>query len=61
MRFIVIIDLLGTILLPATLVYLIYLIVMVATHKASVPVISLVMIGAVYGLQVSLGLFASSL
>lgn len=52
MRFIVIIDLLGTILLPATMVYLIYLIVTVATHKASVPIISLVMIGAVYGLQV---------
>lgn len=54
MRFIVIIDLLGTILLPATMVYLIYLIVTVATHKASVPIISLVMIGAVYGLQVSI-------
>lgn len=52
MRFIVIIDLLGTILLPATMVYLVYLIVTVATHKASVPILSLVMIGAVYGLQV---------
>jgi len=52
MRFIVLIDLLGTILLPATTVYLIYLIVTVSTGKASVPIISLVMIGAVYGLQV---------
>ena len=52
MRFIVLIDLLGTILLPATTIYLIYLIVVVATGSAAVPVISLILIGAVYGLQV---------
>ncbi|EST05335.1 DEK, C-terminal [Kalmanozyma brasiliensis GHG001] len=51
MRFIVFIDLLGTVILPATAVYLIYLIVTVATKQAAVPVISLVMLGAVYGLQ----------
>lgn len=52
MRFIVLIDLLGTILLPATTVYLVYLIVSVSTHTAAVPIISLIMIAAVYGLQV---------
>ncbi|PWN94368.1 chitin synthase 6 [Acaromyces ingoldii] len=51
MRFIVFIDLLGTILLPATTIYLVYLIVTVATHNAAIPYISLAMIAAVYGLQ----------
>ncbi|WRT63166.1 uncharacterized protein IL334_000069 [Kwoniella shivajii] len=51
MRWIVFLDLLGTIILPATCVYLVYLVVVVSTHKAAVPVISLAMIGAVYGLQ----------
>ena len=43
----------GTIMLPATTIYLVYLIVTVATRTAAIPIISLVMIGAVYGLQVS--------
>lgn len=38
--------------LPATAIYLVYLIVSVATHKAAVPTISLIMIAATYGLQV---------
>lgn len=51
MRFIVLIDLVGTIILPATAVYLIYLIVVVATGSAPIPYISLALIAAVYGLQ----------
>ena len=51
MRFIVFIDLLGTIILPATAVYLVYLIVTVAIGKSPLPIIALAMIGAVYGLQ----------
>lgn len=51
MRFIVFLDLLGTIILPATCVYLIYLIVTVATGHAPIPIISIAMIAAVYGLQ----------
>ncbi|KZV80788.1 glycosyltransferase family 2 protein [Exidia glandulosa HHB12029] len=51
MRFVVFLDLLGTIILPATTVYLIYLIVTVSTGKAPIPIISLAMIAAVYGLQ----------
>ncbi|GAA5901944.1 uncharacterized protein JCM6883_000446 [Sporobolomyces salmoneus] len=51
MRFVVFIDLLGTIILPATFVYLVYLIVTVATGSGQIPVIALIMIGAVYGLQ----------
>ncbi|WFD36645.1 chitin synthase [Malassezia cuniculi] len=51
MRFVVMIDLIGTVILPATAVYLVYLVVTVATGSAAVPVIALAMIGAVYGLQ----------
>lgn len=51
MRFIVFLDLLGTIILPATTVYLVYLIITVSTTSAPIPYISLAMIGAVYGLQ----------
>ncbi|GAA5897015.1 hypothetical protein JCM6882_007333 [Rhodosporidiobolus microsporus] len=51
MRFIVFVDLLGTIILPATFVYLIYLIVTVATGTGQIPTIALIMIAAVYGLQ----------
>ncbi|KAI0774709.1 chitin synthase [Trametes elegans] len=51
MRFFVFIDLLGTLILPSTVVYLVYLIVVVSTGKAPLPLISIVMIAAVYGLQ----------
>ncbi|KAG0664380.1 hypothetical protein C6P46_001425 [Rhodotorula mucilaginosa] len=51
MRFVVFIDLLGTIILPATFVYLVYLIVTVATGSGQIPMIAIIMIAAVYGLQ----------
>ena len=51
MRFVVFIDLFGTIILPATCGYLGYLIYRVATHTGQFPLISIVMIAAVYGLQ----------
>ncbi|KAI0317932.1 chitin synthase-domain-containing protein [Amylostereum chailletii] len=51
MRFFVFIDLLGTVILPSTVVYLVYLIVVVATHNAPFPTISIILIAAVYGLQ----------
>lgn len=51
MRFIVFIDLLGTIILPATVVYLLYLIIEVSTGAGQFPLISIIMIGATYGLQ----------
>ncbi|KAI0677685.1 chitin synthase [Trametes maxima] len=51
MRFFVFVDLLGTIILPSTVVYLVYLIVVVATGKAALPIISIVMLAIVYGLQ----------
>ncbi|GAA5973732.1 hypothetical protein JCM11641_005107 [Rhodosporidiobolus odoratus] len=51
MRFVVFIDLLGTIILPATFVYLLYLIITVATGSEGIPTIALYLIAAVYGLQ----------
>ncbi|KAJ0342067.1 hypothetical protein COL154_009472 [Colletotrichum chrysophilum] len=51
MRFIVFIDLFGTIILPATTVYLGYLIYTLATSTGQIPYISIIMIAAVYGLQ----------
>jgi chitin synthase len=51
MRFVVFIDLFGTLILPATCGYLAYLIYRVATHSGQFPLISIVMLAAVYGLQ----------
>ena len=51
MRFVVFIDLMGTLILPATCIYLGYLIYKVASHSGQFPLISLIMIACVYGLQ----------
>jgi chitin synthase len=51
MRFVVFIDLFGTIILPATCAYLGYLIYEVASRQGQFPIISIVMLAAVYGLQ----------
>ncbi|KAH8602128.1 chitin synthase-domain-containing protein [Bisporella sp. PMI_857] len=51
MRFVVFVDLAGTIILPATCGYLAYLIYNVASQNGQFPMISIIMIAAVYGLQ----------
>ena len=51
MRFVVFIDLVGTIILPATAVYLVYLIVTIVAGTGPLPIIAIAMIAAVYGLQ----------
>ncbi|ORY75768.1 chitin synthase-domain-containing protein [Protomyces lactucae-debilis] len=51
MRFVVIIDLFGTLILPATTAYLVYLIYSASSGKSAFPLIAIVMLGAVYGLQ----------
>ncbi|KAJ9636722.1 hypothetical protein H2199_007716 [Coniosporium tulheliwenetii] len=51
MRFVVFIDLFGTIILPATCAYLAYLIYMVSSGTGQFPLISIIMLAAVYGLQ----------
>jgi len=51
LRFIVIIDLFATLIMPATIGYLGYLIYL-AVMKHSFPIISLILLAAAYGLQV---------
>ena len=51
MRFVVLIDLTGTIILPASCIYLGWLIYRVASGTGQFPLISIVMLAAVYGLQ----------
>ncbi|KAI0165689.1 glycosyltransferase family 2 protein [Xylariaceae sp. FL1272] len=51
MRFVVFIDLFGTIILPATTVYLVYLIYVIASGTGPIPYISLAILAAVYGFQ----------
>ena len=51
MRFVVFIDLFGTLILPATCAYIGYLIYRLATHTGQLPIISVALIAGVYGLQ----------
>ncbi|KAJ2402152.1 hypothetical protein GGI23_000916 [Coemansia sp. RSA 2559] len=51
MRFVVFIDLLGTLTMPCTLFYLVYLVYLAVTKIADIGYISLILIGAIYGLQ----------
>ncbi|KAI5359037.1 Putative cytochrome b5-like heme/steroid binding domain, myosin head, motor domain, chitin synthase [Septoria linicola] len=51
MRFVVFIDLFGTVILPATCAYLVYLVYTVASGTGQFPLISIIMLAAVYGLQ----------
>nr|AZQ26801.1 putative chitin synthase 4 [Ganoderma lucidum]QDK64613.1 chitin synthase [Ganoderma lucidum] len=51
MRFIVMIDLLSTIIQPVTVAYIVYLIYLAAGAHSQIPTLSIVLIAAVYGLQ----------
>jgi len=51
MRFVVMIDLMSTMTQPINVAYIVYLVYLVAGHKEAIPIVSLVMIGAIYGLQ----------
>lgn len=51
MRFIVFIDLFGTLILPATVIYLGYLIYLVASRSGQFPLIAIIMLASIYGLQ----------
>ncbi|PVU92261.1 hypothetical protein BB560_006072 [Smittium megazygosporum] len=51
MRFIVFLDLFGTITMPTVLIYFAYLIFIAVTNLADVGIISIIIIAAVYGLQ----------
>ncbi|KAJ3254350.1 hypothetical protein HK103_007232 [Boothiomyces macroporosus] len=57
LRFVVFIDLLATFIQPASLIYIVYLVYMVASNSlTNVPLISLIMLGCVYGFQYLLGI-----
>jgi len=51
MRFIVFIDLFGTLILPATVIYLGYLIYLVSSGTGQFPLIAIIMLASIYGLQ----------
>ncbi|UPX10181.1 Chitin synthase [Ascochyta rabiei] len=51
MRFVVFIDLFGTLVLPSICAYLVYLIYLVASHTGQFPLISIIMLAGTYGLQ----------
>jgi len=51
MRFVVMVDLFGTIILPATCGYLVYLFYLIGTKQGQFPLFSIIMLAAVYGLQ----------
>jgi chitin synthase len=51
MRFVVFIDLFGTVVLPSVCIYLGYLIYLVASGTGQFPMISIIMLAGVYGLQ----------
>ncbi|KAG0168377.1 hypothetical protein DFQ28_004896 [Apophysomyces sp. BC1034] len=51
MRFVVLLDLIGTLTLPVTVVYLVYLIYVIASKTGPFPILALAMLAGVYGLQ----------
>ncbi|KAI0791459.1 glycosyltransferase family 2 protein [Irpex lacteus] len=51
MRFVVMVDLLSTIIQPVTVAYIIYLIYLTAGEGKAIPTLSIIMIAAVYGVQ----------
>jgi chitin synthase len=51
MRFIVMLDLISTILQPVVVIYIGYIIYLLASHSDIVPITSLLLLAAIYGLQ----------
>ncbi|KAL0079364.1 glycosyltransferase family 2 protein [Phycomyces blakesleeanus] len=51
MRFVVLIDLIGTLTLPVSVIYLVYLIYVIASKTGPLPVLALCMLAGIYGLQ----------
>ncbi|KAF5344589.1 hypothetical protein D9758_013900 [Tetrapyrgos nigripes] len=51
MRFVVMIDLVSTVTQPVTLAYIIYLIYSIVHNDSTIPVTSIIMLAAIYGLQ----------
>jgi chitin synthase len=51
MRFVVMIDLIGTLTLPSSVIYLVYLVYVVISKTGPIPLIALCMLAGIYGLQ----------
>ncbi|KAI7889478.1 chitin synthase [Mucor mucedo] len=51
MRFVVLIDLIGTLTLPVSVIYLVYLIYVIASKSGPIPILALCMLAGIYGLQ----------
>ena len=51
MRFVVMIDLLSTIIAPVTIGYLVYLVIVVTVEGGTIPLTSVILLAAIYGLQ----------
>lgn len=51
MRFVVLLDLMSTIVQPVTVAYIAYLIILIAIDSQVVPLMAFVLLGAIYGLQ----------
>lgn len=51
MRFVVLIDLVSTVVAPVTIGYLVYLFVVVAVEGGTIPMTSIVLLAAIYGFQ----------
>ncbi|KAK9368537.1 chitin synthase-domain-containing protein [Lipomyces kononenkoae] len=51
MRFMVVIDLVGTLMLPSVMVYFGYLLYLIISKNGPFPLISIIMLGCIYGLQ----------
>ncbi|KAG1474100.1 hypothetical protein G6F56_000557 [Rhizopus delemar] len=52
MRFVVLIDLIGTLTLPVSFCYLIYLVYVMAAHAGPFPTLAIGMLGGIYALQI---------
>lgn len=51
MRFVVFLDLLSTVVMPVTVVYIGYLIYLLVSKPDTVPITAIILLGAIYGLQ----------
>lgn len=52
LRFIVFLDLFSTVVQPAGMIYVVYLIYSLVTNRSTFPLLSIILIAAIYGLQV---------
>ena len=57
MRFIVLVDLISTLVAPVTVAYIVYLIYEVAGEGKELPTLALIMLGVIYGLQALIFIF----